>query len=221
MPYEQELFANTPKNANEVAETLLAEGPGLARVLDIPCGEGTFTRRLPARGLEVHSADIRPVAKVNLEHFVRADMDGPPPWPDGCLDAAASVDGFEHLARPFDFLAECARLLRPGGTMILCTPNTSSLRSFHDLRYRLHTRGLQLTAIQANQSKAASWLHLPWVPLAGMVTAWSFAREKKDAAVKHQNREILRQMFSVPVLFGELLAVKAVKKQPLPAAARR
>jgi len=244
VPYEQDLFANTSKNANAVAEALLFEEAGLARVLDIPCGEGALTRRLLEKGLEVHSADIEPLIKVNRENFVRADMDQPLPWPDGHFDAVVSVDGIEHLTRPFDFLSECARVLRPGGALVLCTPNTSSLRSrwrhlltgfhnkgktpldeanpnplhhitlvsFPDLRYRLHTRGLKLAAVRANQVKAASWLYLPWVPLAWLATAWVFAREEKDPAVRRQNREVRRQMFSLPVLFGELLVVKAVKR---------
>ncbi len=243
MPAEGDLFANTSRNANAVAEALLAEEPGVRRVLDIPCGEGALTRRLLERGYEVHSADLEPVAKVNLERFRLADMDRPLPYEDGFFDAVVCVDGIEHLTRPFDFIAECARVLRPGGAFILCTPNASALRSrwrffltgfhnkgktplderaphplhhialvtFPELRYRLHTRGFRVTAVRANITKAAAWFYLPWVPLAYLVTRLVFWREERDPAVRRQNREVLGQLFSVPVLFGELLLVKAVK----------
>ena len=48
---------------------------------------------------------------------------------EGCLDAVGSNEGIEHVERPFDFVAECARVLRPGGRLFLSTPNVSSLRS--------------------------------------------------------------------------------------------
>jgi SAM-dependent methyltransferase len=244
VPYERELFANTSKNANEVAQALLAAEGGIRRVLDIPCGEGALTRRLVDAGYEVHSADIEPLAKVNQERFTRADMDRPLPYEDGFFDAVVCVDGIEHLTRPFDFVAECGRVLKPGGTFIVCTPNISSLRSrwryfltgfhnkgktplderapdplhhitlvsFPDLRYRLHTRGFELTEIRANIVKAAAWLYAPAVPLCRLATAWVFRREEKDPAVRAQNRQVARQLFSVPVLFGELLVLKAKKR---------
>jgi hypothetical protein len=36
-------------------------------------------------------------------------------------------------------------------------------------------------------------------------------KEEKDARVREQNREIVRQMFTIPVLFGETLIVKATR----------
>lgn len=244
MPYEEGLLANTSKNATEVAQALLASEPGVKRVLDIPCGEGALTQRLLGAGYEVYSADIEPVAKVNRERFTLADMDRPLPYDDGFFDAVLCVDGIEHLTRPFDFVSECARVLKPGGTFVVCTPNISSLRSrwrflltgfhnkgktplderapnplhhitlvsFPDLRYRLHTRGFQVTAVRANMTKAVAWVYAPLVPLCWLATAFVFRKEEKDPAVREQNREVARQLFSAAVLFGELLVLKAVKR---------
>jgi hypothetical protein len=45
-------------------------------------------------------------------------------------------------------------------------------------------------------------------PLAYLVTLMAFRNEEKEH-VREQNREILRQMFTIPLLFGETLIVKA------------
>jgi hypothetical protein len=59
--------------------------------------------------------------------------------------------------------------------------------------------------------KFISWLYVVLVPLAYVVTVLVFNKEEKAARVREQNREIVRQMFTVPVLFGETLIVKAMR----------
>ncbi len=141
---------NTSKNTHNVAARLLFEGPfreagikepaagdrstgrsdGRApRILDIPCGAGAFTQRLILEGIEVWPADIRNILQVESERFLAADMNEKLPYGDGFFDAIACIDGIEHIERPFDFIGECHRVLRPGGRLVLSTPNISSLRS--------------------------------------------------------------------------------------------
>ncbi|MEO8285679.1 MAG: class I SAM-dependent methyltransferase [Chloroflexota bacterium] len=45
------------------------------------------------------------------------------PFRSGTFDHIVCVDVVEHLTDPAAFLKETARCLRPGGTMIICTPN--------------------------------------------------------------------------------------------------
>jgi hypothetical protein len=47
------------------------------------------------------------------------------------------------------------------------------------------------------------------VPLVYLATAWVFASEEHDPAQRLRNREILTELFSRPVLFGETLIVMA------------
>ncbi|HEY0789232.1 MAG TPA: class I SAM-dependent methyltransferase, partial [Thermoanaerobaculia bacterium] len=61
-------------------------------------------------GLEVYRA--------SLQHFVNT---GP------AFDAVTLFHVFEHLADPHDALATLAELLRPGGILVLITPDTESL----------------------------------------------------------------------------------------------
>ncbi|MEA3365643.1 MAG: methyltransferase domain-containing protein, partial [Candidatus Hydrogenedentes bacterium] len=63
------------------------------------------------------------------EKFRRADMNERLPFEDAAFDAVVSIEGIEHIERPFDFIRECGRVLKPGGYLLLTTPNISALRS--------------------------------------------------------------------------------------------
>lgn len=142
---------------------------------------------------------------------------------------------------PWGFILECHRVLRPGGHLILSTPNISALRSrwrylvtgFHNkgkvpldethvtprhhvallsfpqLRYMLHRSGFQITEVTTNRIKTVSWIYAPLVPLARVITKGVFHKEEKDPAQRERNREIMKQMFSCDVLFGEALILQA------------
>lgn len=93
-----------------------------------------------------------------------------------------------------------------------------SLVSFTDLRYRLHTRRLRVTSVRTNRYRWIGLVYGVFAPVSYLMTRWVFYKEgrraKADAAqLQHrqaQDKEILRQIFSAPVLFGETLIVKAV-----------
>lgn len=104
--------------------------PGGARVLDAPCGEGALSLALLNSGLEALGADVQDQAREWLGgRFVRADLNLPLPWRDGSFDAVFSIEGIEHLENRFLFLREARRVLRPGGRLVLTTPNIVALRS--------------------------------------------------------------------------------------------
>lgn len=120
---------NTSKNThNTVAALLLADGDK-QRVLDIPSGAGSFTQRLLAKKIEVHSGDIENFMEVDNPNFREGNMNERLPYDDGFFDAVVCIDGIEHLERPFDFISECSRVVKKGGKVIISTPNINSLRS--------------------------------------------------------------------------------------------
>jgi 2-polyprenyl-3-methyl-5-hydroxy-6-metoxy-1,4-benzoquinol methylase len=86
-----------------------------------------------------------------------------------------------------------------------------SLVSFPELRFRLHTRGFRVTAVRTNRVMAVSWLYAPLLPFTYLMTRWVFYKEGRRSPSRGQNREILGQLFSTPILFGETLIVKAVR----------
>ena len=117
------------KHTHAAVAALLDGEPGARRVLDIPCGEGAFLARLIAVGYAPHGADIQSILKISDVPFTSADMNRPLPFPDGAFDAVVCIEGIEHIERPFDFVRECHRILRPGGVLLVSTPNISALRS--------------------------------------------------------------------------------------------
>ena len=99
------------------------------RVLDLPCGPGLLSEALRRLGFHVVAADLdaEGFAPRDRIPFYRVDLDAPLPFPDACFDLVHCGDGIEHLENPFQALRELARLLAPGGRLVLTTPNYLSL----------------------------------------------------------------------------------------------
>jgi SAM-dependent methyltransferase len=97
-------------------------------VLDHGCGAGEGAASLAAAGLRVIAVDedgsaLRYAAAAFAgPRFVR--MDGERlALADECVDAVISVEVVEHVPNPAVYLAEARRVLRPGGLLVLTTPN--------------------------------------------------------------------------------------------------
>lgn len=96
-----------------------------ATILDIPAGAGRLSDRLREEGFRVVSADINESRK----DFVFADMNKTLPFADEQFDAVISMEGIEHILNYEVFISELARVTRPGGVIILTTPNISCFYS--------------------------------------------------------------------------------------------
>jgi SAM-dependent methyltransferase len=103
------------------------------RVLDIACGEGYGTAALARAGAaRVLGVDL---SEETCEHARRKyGVDARVgdaccvPLPDRSLDVIVSFETIEHLAAPAIFLDECRRLLVPGGTLVISTPNREAFQ---------------------------------------------------------------------------------------------
>jgi 2-polyprenyl-3-methyl-5-hydroxy-6-metoxy-1,4-benzoquinol methylase len=108
--------------------------PG-ARVLDIAGAQGNFSLALAELGYEVTWNDLR----AELEGYVRLKHErGVIHYATGnafelkfpsSFDAVLITEIIEHVAHPDEFLANGAHLVRPGGWIVMTTPNGAYFRS--------------------------------------------------------------------------------------------
>lgn len=109
-----------------VLEQVLALPRG--RLLDVPCGQGALTQQLVEAGFDVTSADVEPAGfRLSNRRCDAVDFDDPLPYDDGSFDAVVCVEGIEHCENQYQLFREFRRILRPGGHLILSTPNVMSL----------------------------------------------------------------------------------------------
>ncbi|RVT96664.1 class I SAM-dependent methyltransferase [Rhodovarius crocodyli] len=127
-------------------------------VLDAGCGTGGFLRRagaalaIPMVGLEYNPQAARRAAeKAGVD--VTAGSVNTMPFHDGQFGGLFSLDVLCHAgAEPAQMLAECRRVLAPGGVMVLNLPALPWLRSAHDARVftvRRYTRATITAELQA------------------------------------------------------------------------
>src|SRR4029077_7623960 len=107
---------------------LPAPRPG-QRVLDVGCGNGDLLARLQARGWDAVGIDldekaVREAKSRGLDARVGQLADQH--FPDASFDAITVSHVIEHTAEPGLVLKECARILRPGGRLVVLTPNPRS-----------------------------------------------------------------------------------------------
>jgi SAM-dependent methyltransferase len=104
--------------AYRAADELL---PPDSPVLDLGCGVGHSFHRLAPR--ETVGMDLDAVALAGqARETVVGDM-RTLPFEDGRFASVVSIQSIEHVPDPERVLAEVVRVLRPGGTAVLVTPN--------------------------------------------------------------------------------------------------
>ena len=96
---------------------LLADCTGT--VVDFGCG-GKPYRTLCTRADKYVGVDL----EVSDPEDLKLPSDGRIPMPDGAADAVVSFQVLEHVDDVPKYLAECARILRPGGRLVLTTHGT-------------------------------------------------------------------------------------------------
>ncbi len=119
-----------------------------AVVLEAGCGEGygaqlirTVARRVVA--LDYDELTSRHVARAYPQLNVLRGNLAALPVRDGGVDVVANLQVIEHLWDQEGFLAECRRVLRPGGTLIVTTPNRLTFSPGQDTPLNpFHTREL-------------------------------------------------------------------------------
>jgi len=119
-------FPEVHEHAGRLVQQLVPPG---GAVLDLAAGSGAMCRRLKDMGFCPTGTDL-----VG-EHFYLHDQvpffpfnlnDTLPPEMTGKFDCVTALEMIEHLENPRDLLRQCFRALKPGGVLIVSTPNIES-----------------------------------------------------------------------------------------------
>lgn len=117
-----------------IAAQRAASGTGPVRWLDFGCGAGGFLKYLRARGelagrpLELTGHDVGSYADQlrARDGFRILDLDAIAREPEGAYDIVSLIEVIEHLPAPLEPMRLVARLLKPGGLLLLTTGNLES-----------------------------------------------------------------------------------------------
>lgn len=131
-----------------IIEKYLAPG---VRILEYGAIPLVMTAALVDRGYEVSAVDIAPerfartISDLTLA-VERCDIESEAvPFADETFDAVVFNELFEHLRiDPIFTMREVHRVLKPGGTLLLSTPNLRSLRGLRNLLF--HNQGHAVSA---------------------------------------------------------------------------
>lgn len=101
------------------------------KILDVGCFDGTIGKILIDRGNEVWGIDASEEAvKLAKEKGVEAtvgNLEETFDFEDNFFDACIAAEVIEHIMDTDFFMKEIKRILKPGGSLILSTPNVASL----------------------------------------------------------------------------------------------
>jgi 2-polyprenyl-3-methyl-5-hydroxy-6-metoxy-1,4-benzoquinol methylase len=141
---------------NQLAEYIALAGTTPLDILDVGCAQGTLALLLAERGHRVTAVDLRQdfldYALARHTHgeirFLRANaLEEELP---GGFDLVFANQIVEHVVYPERLVARLVESLRPGGRLVMTTPNGEYLRndlpSFHDIGDPKRLEHLQFTA---------------------------------------------------------------------------
>ena len=118
---------NAPGTQEKVFSILSKMSVG--RLLDAPAGEGALSQKL----LGIHNITAvdtdENYFKLPNVPFKKVDLNDKLPFDDASFDYVSCVEGIEHLENPFLCIREFARVLKPGGSLVITTPNIMSIKS--------------------------------------------------------------------------------------------
>lgn len=129
------MFLAQVESAIDRGEALADLLPKAGRVLEVGCGTGGLLVAARRRGIAIEGIDVAArrlvIARRRLkDHHVHVPLiiaqAERSPYRAGSFDAIVLDSVLEHLPDPFAAMRECARTLKPGGRLIVWSPNRYS-----------------------------------------------------------------------------------------------
>jgi len=118
---------------HDMIKEVLEHIPTGSFILDAGCGIGNMTGKYCATysivGIDEQLSAVQYCRKFYHGTYMQASLYDIP-FSDSTFDAVLFLDAIEHFTRPIDALKELARVLKPGGLILVCTMNYASLLWF-------------------------------------------------------------------------------------------
>lgn len=135
------------------------------RLLDVGCGNGAFSGEMLQKGWACFGVemlgDLAQEARSRGVDVSVADVSEGLPFMDTRFDVVFAGEIIEHQVDDEFFISECYRVVRPGGKLILTTPNLVSLGNrllmalgkmpryaYHDIHYRIYNLDILLNKLR-------------------------------------------------------------------------
>lgn len=102
------------------------------RMLDAGAGSGELARKLAALGHDMALCDCVPASQWAYHDagaYTQCDLAAGLPYAGESFDCVICLEVIEHMENPMALCREFRRVLRPGGRLVISTPNILSLRS--------------------------------------------------------------------------------------------
>jgi 2-polyprenyl-3-methyl-5-hydroxy-6-metoxy-1,4-benzoquinol methylase len=134
--------------------SLLASRGATGTLVDVGCGTGDLWRAAHDRFARYVGIDAVRYPDLPADvSFERGDLDRDPlPVADASADATAAVEVIEHLENPRAFVRELVRVTRPGGWVVVTTPNQLSGLSLLTLVMKGQFSAFQVTDYPAHRT---------------------------------------------------------------------
>ncbi len=118
-----------------MTRAVAARGKSQLRALEIGCGDGYFSGHLIRLGCSVCGVDLSPVAVARAAEmypqgsFRVHDLAQPLPFDADAFDLVWCSEVLEHLFAPLETAKEIARVLKPGGVLLVTVPYHGLLKN--------------------------------------------------------------------------------------------
>jgi len=128
-PSQRERGSRVARRRLNAIAALLGRRPQDVRLIDVGCSRGHFVRTAADLGFRAEGVEPAPhiaaaarAAGLNVYTGLLEEQR----FPERSFDAVTLFEVIEHLREPRKLLAECRRILKPGGVLLLSTGNTAS-----------------------------------------------------------------------------------------------